>query len=176
MFETYFNKLEELDFVQLNTPVNYLKDTNGLISGFNKHGNLVCLCNAYGGYVAVEYNKLDQISSIYDDKGKSMSFEYEDDKLASITDCRGRKTTYKYNGKQLTTVWYADGSNISFTYSGEDISTVTDSNGNKSTITYANNKLSRIQTLSHMVKIAKDDVTRGASYTKKIADITFSYV
>ncbi len=175
MFETYFNKLEELDFVQLNTPVNYLKDTNGLISGFNKHGNLVCLCNAYGGYVAVEYNKLDQISSIYDDKGKSMSFEYEDDKLASITDCRGRKTTYKYNGKQLTTVWYADGSNISFTYSGEDISTVTDSNGNKSTITYANNKLSRIQTLSHMVKIAKDDVTRGASYTKKIADITFSY-
>ncbi len=175
MFETYFNKLEELDFVQLNTPVNYLKDTNGLISGFNKHGNLVCLCNAYGGYVAVEYNKLDQISSIYDDKGKSMSFEYEDDKLASITDCRGRKTNYVYNGKQLTTVRYADGSNISFTYSGEDISTVTDSNGNKSTITYANNKLSRIQTLSHMVKIAKDDVTRGASYTKKIADVTFGY-
>lgn len=175
MFETYFNKLEELDFVQLNTPVNYLKDANGLISGFNKNGNLVCLCNAYGGYVAVEYNKLDQISSIYDDKGKYMSFEYEDDKLASITDCRGRKTTYVYNEKKLTTVMFADGSSIRFTYSGEDISTVTDSNGNKSTITYANNKLSRIQTLSHMVKIAKDDVTRGASYTKKIADVTFGY-
>ncbi len=175
-FKKYFGKKAQLDYTLLHSPVNYLKDGNGLISGFNESGALVCIFDAYGNSVAVEYNNSSRIMGLHDSNGKAISFKYSGGKLACITDTRGRTVKYGYTGDKLTNVTFADGSAINFTYDGTKLDSVTSDKGVHGQIRFVNDKFTAVRVLSKPITIEKNMQSgEEGRYTKLISSATFVY-
>ncbi len=175
-FKKYFGKKAQLDYTLLHSPVNYLKDGNGLISGFNESGALVCIFDAYGNSVAVEYNNSSRIMGLHDSNGKAISFKYSGGKLACITDTRGRTVKYGYTGDKLTNVTFADGSAINFTYDGTKLDSVTSDKGVHGLMRFANDKVTNVSVWSKQLTIEKDMQSGEAGmYSKLISSATFVY-
>lgn len=144
MFVSYFIKKDELDLLLKQTPVNYVKDKNGIISGFNSDGNLVLLCDDYGNYVNIVYNVFDEISEIYDSKNTVLRFDYKDDLLQCITNGNGKTVRYGYDGNKLISATYADGSVLNFKYSNEKFGSVESSDGIQWKTSFEKSKFSRL--------------------------------
>ena len=177
VFKDYFNKEAQLELLYRQMPVNYLKCEDGIISGFNKFGDLVLEADAYGNYIAIERDKDGLITEVYDDKNTMLAFEYVNGKLASITDSLGRKISYTYSGDKLIKVAFTDGKTLEFAYdsSADRINSV--SSGDAVTEYLYDNaaRLSQIITRSKPVSIGKEAVYNGNDYTETISKYDFSY-
>ena len=176
VFKDYFNKEAQLEFLYRLMPVNYIKSEDGIISGFNKYGDLVLEVDAYGNYIAIDRDKDGLITEIYDNKNTVLTFEYANGKLASITDNYGRKVSYTYSGDMLINVVFADGSTVEFEYNygkiekvkyNEDVCAVYDYN--------STNKVVLIKILSNSVSIGKETIYSNDSYTETISEYNFVY-
>ncbi len=175
-FKKYFGKKAQLDYTLLHTPVNYLKDGNGLISGFSGAGDLVCIFDTYGNSVAVEYDKKARISGLHDSNGKAVSFKYSGGKLKSITDNRGRTVKYGYADGNLTSVLFTDGSTLNFAYDGEKFVSAISNDTVCGQIAYADGKVSAVKTLSKPVTIEKNMTENEESdYTEVLSSVTVEY-
>lgn len=144
-FLKYFRKKAELEQLVLQSPVNFLKDEKGVISGFNKQGNLVLICDSYGNYVNIIYDIHGRVSSIYDSNNKTMQFEYVNNLLQSITDGLGRTVKYQYDGEKLKYIIYPDGDKWELRYEGDNISLLKFCGYKYFKMTYENNKLSLLK-------------------------------
>lgn len=144
-FLKYFRKKAELEQLVLQSPVNFLKDEKGVISGFNKQGNLVLICDSYGNYVNIVYDNHGRISSVYDNNNKTMQFEYANNVLQSITDSLGRTVKYQYDGDNLFRITYPDGDKWELRYEGDNISLLKFCGYKYFKMTYENNKLSLLK-------------------------------
>ncbi len=144
-FLKYFRKKAELEQLVLQSPVNFLKDEKGVISGFNKQGNLVLICDSYGNYVNIVYDNHGRISSVYDNNNKTMQFEYVNNLLQSITDGLGRTVKYQYDGEKLKYIIYPDGDKWELRYEGDNISLLKFCGYKYFKMTYENNKLSLLK-------------------------------
>ncbi|MDE5721885.1 MAG: hypothetical protein K2I30_03995 [Clostridia bacterium] len=162
-FEKYFNKKAQLELLKKQTPVNYLKDENGHISGFNAQGNLVCIFDAYENYVAIDYDAKNRISALTDNAGKTVKFKYENDLLQSVTDNRGRTVSYAYDGAALKSVTFADGKTLSFKYKDNNFRTIQSSDGYEAKFNFIDGKLSSVTN------------TGATPKTGTISELTFTY-
>ncbi|MCM1546381.1 MAG: RHS repeat-associated core domain-containing protein [Clostridiales bacterium] len=160
----YFQKKAELETLLMNTPVNYLRDGDGIINGFNANGNLVCVIDGYGNYVTVEYGVNGQIAAIYDSNGSAAEFAYEDGLLKTITDKLGRKIWFSYSQGQLKTVSFADDSTISFSYGSYGITGISTSECRYANISYSGGKASTVTRGSSSPRNGTIDTT-NISYT-----------
>ena len=143
-FLKYFRKKAELEQLVLQTPVNFLKDENGVISGFNKQGNLVLICDSYGNYVNIVYDNHGRISSVYDNNNKTMQFEYANNVLQSITDSLGRTVKYQYDGDNLFRITYPDGETTTLEYILNNLTSIKNSDGKQFKMSYVDNKLTEL--------------------------------
>ena len=113
-FKNYFAKKAQFDYLLRNTPKNYLKDGSGLIKGFNAEGRIVCLINSYGEYFAVERDTEGYIKSIYNQKGKILSFDKEQSYITKITDISGKTVKFDFKNSLLEKIHFPDGKTVSF--------------------------------------------------------------
>ncbi len=143
-FLKYFRKKAELEQLVLQTPVNFLKDEKGVISGFNKQGNLVLICDSYGNYVNIVYDNHGRISSVYDNNNKTMQFEYVNNLLQSITDGLGRTVKYQYDGDNLFRITYPDGETTTLEYILNNLTSIKNSYGKQFKMSYVDNKLTEL--------------------------------
>ncbi|MDE6586410.1 MAG: hypothetical protein K2K80_07010, partial [Clostridia bacterium] len=171
-FKKYFGKKAELELLLKQIPVNYLRDENGVINGFNKNGDLVLMADSYGNYFSIEYNSKNLIVGIYDNNKKVVNFEYKNDLLQSVTDKRGRQVKYGYDSSdRLTTVTYPDGQTCAITYtSNHRIATLTDGYGNRSEFTYSGTKLSGLTAKNTLTNNTVSTLT--AEYTDNSVKLT----
>ncbi|MDE7083299.1 MAG: hypothetical protein K2O89_06340 [Clostridia bacterium] len=165
-FRQFFSKKAELDMLIKHTPVNFLRDQNGIISGFNSNGDLVYICDGYGNYAALQYDPDGKLSTVFDSAKAIVNFEYADNKLKSITDYRGRKVKFVYDQEKLnlTDIIYPDGSKIQFSYGQDGLHTVTYDDGKTAELLYKNGQL-------------QDLILSGVSdnQTKEIARYSFFF-
>lgn len=143
-FLKYFRKKAELEQLVLQSPVNFLKDEKGVISGFNKQGNLVLICDSYGNYVNIIYDIHGRVSSIYDSNNKTMQFEYVNNLLQSITDGLGRTVKYQYDGDNLFRITYPDGETTTLEYILNNLTSIKNSDGKQFKMSYVDNKLTEL--------------------------------
>ena len=143
-FLKYFRKKAELEQLVLQSPVNFLKDEKGVISGFNKQGNLVLICDSYGNYVNIVYDNHGRISSVYDNNNKTMQFEYVNNLLQSITDGLGRTVKYQYDGDNLFRITYPDGETTTLEYILNNLTSIKNSDGKQFKMSYVDNKLTEL--------------------------------
>lgn len=179
-FINYFTKKAELELLIKHTPVNYLKDENGVISGFNKNGDLVCMFDFYGNNVSLEYGADGKIYAVSDSDGKAIRFEYSGSWLSSIIDSRGRKTEFSYGNRNLYRLKYADGRTLTFRYSndgyGDYISYIETDDSLAYKFGYnEDNRLTSLTTSSHTVLITKElKITKGG-YEELLSQTNFTY-
>lgn len=163
-FKNYFEKEYEFNLLKKQTPVNYLKDQNGLISGFNEAGDFVCIFDSFGNYVDINYDISNHINELCDNKGNTVKFKYESSYLQSITDNRGRKFICSYNDKKaLQDVTFSDGNMLTFKYKDLNFRTIESSEGYVAKFNCSGNKISYITNTAAVPK------------TNNINEIYFTY-
>ncbi len=173
-FKNYLNKKARYETLMKHLPINYLKDDNGIINGFNGDGNLVCVFDKFGNSVTVEYDKKDRICALHDSNGIAINFKYNTTgKLNSICDNRGRMVEYEYSGALLRTVNFMDGRKITFKYAEPHALEEIETDRNlKTTFEYNSNlKIASITTFYYSLAddspFSKLDIT----YTKHTTNI-----
>ena len=173
-FNQYFIKKAEHDKIIRHTPVNYIQDTNGIISGFNNDGNLVAMYDAYGNYVMLEYDDNNIITSIYDSNNKAMDFVYDNGLLKSITDNLGRTVNYEYDekNKKLTQIVFADGSTLDFEYQSDRMRKIVSSDRFNCKINHANGKVDKIENTRNKVDYDKNLKPLTSTTTESEANIS----
>ncbi len=175
-FINYFAKKAELELLLKHTPVSYLKDGDGTVSGFNKDGNLVCMFDAYGNTISLEYDSANKIISVYDKEGKTLRFGYENGLLTSITDSLGRKTEYAYSGLNLQSVKFADGGFLNLKYQSNQIRSIETEDGLQYKFSFdADSRITEINTNSKPITISRNVITEKDSFNKTLAKTTFIY-
>ncbi len=175
-FINYFAKKAELDLLLKHTPVSYLKYGDGTVSGFNKDGNLVCMFDAYGNTISLEYDSANKIISVYDNEGKTLRFGYENGLLTSITDSLGRKTEYAYSGLNLQSVKFADGGFLNLKYQSNQIRSIETEDGLQYKFSFdADSRITEINTNSKPITISRNVITEKDSFNKTLAKTTFIY-
>lgn len=176
-FINYFAKKAELELLIKHTPVNYLKDENGVISGFNKNGDLVCMFDFYGNNVSLEYGADGKIYAVSDSDGKAIRFEYSGSWLSSIIDSRGRKTEFVYRNNDLDKLKYADGRTLTFWYSFRgNISYIETDDSLAYMFGYnEDNRLMYLVTSSHTVLITKELYIIKDGYEELLSQTNFTY-
>ncbi len=145
-FKKYIVKKAELDQILKQVSVNYLKDKNGVINGFNRTGALVLVADAYGNYLNFHYDEENLLTEISDNNNRLIKFEYKNGLLADITDFYGRQVKYSYDAlKRLTKITYPDKKTCDVTYNANDtIAAVIAANGEHCAFTYNGIKLSNL--------------------------------
>ena len=171
----YWSKKAELEQMIRQTPVNFIKDRNGIINGFNAGGNLVCMYDSYENYVMIEYNSHNQICGIYDSNKKSMEFEYENNLLHRITDNRGRRVNYIYDSNKLTSVVLYDESVLGFAYEDGKIKNIISSKETKTELIYDSAKLTEVKICSNDVTIGKEIILNSDTYSETLSSIAIEY-
>ncbi len=175
-FINYFTKKAELELLLKHTPVSYLKDGDGTVSGFNKDGNLVCMFDAHGNTISLEYDSANKIISVYDNEGKTLRFGYENGLLTSITDSLGRKTEYAYSGLNLQSVKFADGGFLNLKYQSNQIRSIETEDGLQYKFSFdADSRITEINTNSKPITISRNVITEKDSFNKTLAKTTFIY-
>ena len=173
-FRTYLSKLNELKRLNRQIPVTFIKDNNGITSGFNSDGKLVAMYDGYENNIVFEYSDDGLLTSVYDSDGKELSMQYDASKrLVSISDGRGRRTEYAYSSNNISTVTFSDGSTLSFTYSNSSIYRITSSFKQQSTLNYTSGKLTNVVTDAQYTSFDKDSTTLGTKVISKV-DVTYS--
>ncbi|MDE7306395.1 MAG: hypothetical protein K2N33_03305, partial [Clostridia bacterium] len=172
LFSDYLKKQAEYDRLLRQTPVNFLQDSNGIYSGFNKEGNLVSVFDAYGNYVSVEYDPFNRIAGVCDNKNKTIAFNYNSDGLlASITDNRGRTVKYNYDQTKLSSIIYADGSSLKFKYSSNRIASI-DSDDTQWKMSYMDGKFTRLL-VKNLSPVSKTISDTNVTYADKQTTIRY---
>ena len=175
-FIKYFSKKAQLDLLLKQIPLNYLKNPDGLINGFNKFGDLVLLCDSYGNYVNFTYNSDNQIDSIFDSRNKKMLFVYSENCLQSITDSRGRTVKYFYNEDKLIKVSFADDSWLEFEYQSGNIRSVISSDDIQAKLSFYDNKrLKALNINSKPISIGTNLIIEKDSFSKSLSTVNIEY-
>lgn len=180
-FNKYFTKEKELELYLLQSPINFVKDPNGIMSGFNRNGDLVCVYDSNSNAVMIEYDRDGNIQSIYDSNQKSMNFSYENNLLQSITDNKGRTVKYSYNGEKLIGVTFADGETLNFKYASNCVRTIETSEDVRIKFTVDEYKrLKEINAESAVISISKNPSIKlnsqgEKSYINKVKNILVTY-
>ncbi len=143
-FITYFRKEAERDILLKQIPVNYLRDENGVISGFNADGNLVMISDAFENYVAITYNAKNLITSIQDENNKVMNFKYADGYLQSITDNCGRTVRFEYTDNKLNKAIIAEDNYLQFKYGSNRVTSVYYNTEKQLKMSYTDGKLTTL--------------------------------
>ena len=176
MFKNYFAKEAQLQLMRLLAPVNYIKDENGIISGFNENGDFVAAFDSYGNYVAVGYDSSGRISEIYDSKNTVLQFKYSNNRLQRLTDGFGRSVKYTYTGDNLTSVTFADGRTLSFAYEYEQLQSVRSTESERTDYSYdISRRVSEIKNLSKPVTVGQTITGTGSDHTKLLSQVRFAY-
>ncbi len=170
----YRSKKAQLDALLLQLPVNYLQDENGIISGFNGEGNLVCVFDRFGNSVAVEYDKKNYIRALHDNNGKVINFNIDYwGAIQSICDNRGREVKFYYNNS-LVKVKTADGTELEFTYDYPFLKEVTVNQIRSYKYNYQLRKLVKITDVSKVSEIKKD-MDDGTAENNLISEMEIAY-
>ncbi len=172
VFNKYVSKKAELELMLNQTPVNFIRDNSGIISGFNAKGNFVLMFDAYNNYVNIEYDIEDRIKSIYDSNGKTMDFAYDSNLLKSITDSCGRTVKYAYGNGNLTTVTFADGSTVKFDTDASNITAVERCGNTRTEIEYNHkNCVTNVKVLSAPITISKNTEKVSDGFTQTLSSV-----
>ena len=175
-FIAYFRQKAQLELLKRQMPVNYIQDSNGIISGFNRDGNLVMLFDAYGNDITILYNADNLITGIYSGDVQKFSFVYVDGMLQSITDSRGRTVNYSYEEERLRAVTFADGRTLKFEYYSNLIEYITSDSGLQTHISYdLLRRISAIKNESIPLTISKADNVSSQDYSELISEYKISY-
>ena len=172
VFNKYVSKKAELELMLNQTPVNFIRDNSGIISGFNAEGNFVLMFDAYNNYVNIEYDIEDRIKSIYDSNGKTMDFAYDSNLLKSITDSCGKTVKYAYGNGNLTTVTFADGSTVKFDTDASNITAVERCGNTRTEIEYNHkNCVTNVKVLSAPITISKNTEKVSDGFTQTLSSV-----
>ncbi len=174
VFDKYVAKKEQLKLLLQQTPVNFIIDKNGIISGFNAEGYFVCIFDAYNNYVAIERNAENLVTGVYDSKKKVLQFSYDGDLLNSITDERGRRVKYGYENKNISNVEFADGSTVDFGYEYSNITSVERCKNICAKIKYGGWTAEEVKILSVPLTIGKNTVKQSSDYTETLFTVSIS--
>ena len=175
-FIVYFRQKAQLELLERQMPVNYIQDSNGVISGFNREGNLVMLFDAYGNDVTIAYNADNLITGIYSGDVQKFSFVYADGILQSITDSRGRTVKYSYDAERLSSVTFADGRTLKFEYYSNLVENITSGSGLQTHISYdLMRRISAIKNGAMPLTISKVDNVLSQDYSELISEYKISY-
>ena len=175
-FIVYFRQKAQLELLDRQMPVNYIQDSNGVISGFSKDGKLVMLFDAYGNDVTILYNADNLITGIYSGNVQKFSFVYAGGILQSITDSRGRTVKYSYDAERLSSVTFADGRTLKFDYYSDLIEYITSDNIERTYLLYENQRrMISIKNESIPSIISKAESVSSQDYTELISEYKISY-
>ncbi len=108
---------------------------------YNQRGNLVSITDSNQNTLSIQYvDNTEVIDSIQTTGGKTLKFEYCDNKICSITDHIGRTMHYCYDGELLTKVEDRNHGITTYTYNENGyMDSITDANGK----TYVENKFDK---------------------------------
>ena len=175
-FIVYFRQKAQLELLDRQMPVNYIQDSNGVISGFSKDGKLVMLFDAYGNDVTIAYNADNLITGIYSGNVQKFSFVYADGILQSITDSRGRTVKYSYDAERLSSVTFTDGRTLKFEYYSNLVENITSGSGLQTHISYdLMRRISAIKNGAMPLTISKVDNVLSQDYSELISEYKISY-
>ena len=170
-------KQDELARLKAQTPVCFIKDESGEISGFNREGNLVFICDEQGNYASITYDEDKLIKEITGENGVIAKFEYANKLLTSITDAFGGQVIYTYNIDRLTSLTYADGFKHTFTYSNSNGLAEVCTNGGLQA-KYSLNDFKRVTKITVRAKdsnITDAPLDSTLSYSKMLSELSISY-
>ena len=174
--KNYFIKEAELELLRKQIPVNYVKNGNGMINGFNKVGNLVFLSDSYGNCVSINYDEKNNISEITDSKNTTLKFRYEDELLISITNGQGAMVKYQYTEKELSQVTFEDKKSLQFKYFYSQPSEIIASECERTKYKYDDiGRIKLILSTSKYNEISKEDITKDDEYKHQLSKYVFSY-
>ncbi len=170
-------KQDEIKRVKAQTPVCFIKDESGEISGFNREGNLVFICDEQGNYASVTYDADNRIKEITGENGVIAKFEYAKKLLSSITDAFGRQVRYTYNVERLTSLTYADGFKHTFAYSNSNGLTEVCTNGGLQAKYSVNDfkRVTKITVRAQDTNITDAPLDSTLSYSKMLSELSISY-
>lgn len=171
-FVNYLKKKRELEAYTRQLPENYLREKDGIISGYNSEGKLVCIFDGYGNVASLEYDSDGLLTGIYEGENKVAEFTYVNGLLRAVTDSRGRKVQYGYDSaERLTSVTYPDGQKAVLTYtSANRIATLTTDDGVTHNFTYSGTKLSRYTAMKSIQTISNVNISFNANNSVTLTD------
>ena len=176
IFKNYFAKEDQLLLIRKQIPINYIKDDNGNINGFNEYGNLILLSDSYGNYISINYDNNNNISEINDNKNCLLKFKYDNNLLQSITDNNGRIVKYKYDNDLLIGVFFQDESTLSFKYINNQIKNIINSDYQSTNYEYDEiNRIINIKTSSNCNYLNKDMSSLNDDYIYLLSEYNFNY-
>ena len=176
IFKNYFAKEDQLSLINKQIPINYIKDDNGNINGFNEYGNLILLSDSYGNYISINYDNNNNISEINDNKNCLLKFKYDNNLLQSITDNNGRIVKYKYDNDLLINVIFQDETTLSFKYINNQIKNIITSDYQSTNYKYDEiNRIINIKTSSNCNYLNKDTSSLNDDYIYLLSEYNFSY-
>jgi RHS repeat-associated protein len=104
---------------------------------FNSSGYQTATIDLNSLHVTFAYNGSNQLTTVQDPYGNSVTLTYSSGKLSTIQDPAGRLATFTFSGNNLQAVKQADGSLVTFSYDGSGRMTqVKDQRANTVTIAY----------------------------------------
>ncbi|MGM9969439.1 MAG: hypothetical protein ACI35S_03480, partial [Anaeroplasma sp.] len=105
----YSKEYEKKELIKL-IPKMYLSSSDGLIYGFNESGNLCIMFDSFEHQIAIQYNDLNRIKNVIDEKGNSINFIYNDsNNLIKIYESQGNYISYEYDENEfLVKIIYSD--------------------------------------------------------------------
>ncbi len=174
---TLIIKQDELARLKAQTPVCFIKDESGEISGFNREGNLVFICDEQGNYASITYDGDNRIKEIAGENGVIAKFDYARNLLTSVTDAFGRQIKYGYNLNKLIKATYADGSYHTFAYSNSNGITEVCTNGGLQA-KYSLNDFKRVTKITVRAKdsnITDAPLDSTLSYSKMLSELSITY-
>ena len=168
---------DEIKRVKAQTPVCFIKDESGEISGFNREGNLVFICDEQGNYASITYDGDNRIKEIAGENGVIAKFEYARNLLTSVTDAFGRQIKYGYNLNKLIKATYADGSYHTFAYSNSNGITEVCTNGGLQAKYSVNDfkRVTKITVRAQDTNITDAPLDSTLSYSKMLSELSISY-
>lgn len=167
---------------QLQVPVHYLYNENGVIYGFGKtetkventdienietttektNSNiyrLVVIMDSYENAISINYESSDtfKIKSITNSANKTITFNYENENLISIIDSREREIKLEYDDVNIIKITRPNGETSRYFYENDKLVAAINSAGFGAKITYDGELVSRVDSLSILDYIKNDD-------------------
>ena len=159
--ENIENLVKQKNYYQKQTPIHYIKDSEGTIMGFAKTDvcnvyRLITISDSYENtlYLHYENNKLTSIIS----NEQEIKFEYKNNSLISIKDEFNKIIKFNYDeNNNLESITYPNGRYSYYCYNKNRLEKVKDSKNFGFKLEYLNNQVTKISTLINDKTCDKED-------------------
>ncbi len=169
------SKEKELNKLNIIIPINFIRDQEEKIMGFNKLGMLVYFADKFENRLILEYRDTKLIRIIDQDETVTY-FDYEKNYLSKIINSENESIIFKYNNlDQLAKIVYYDNEQSLFKYDEYD-NLIEIMNPSESGIKYEylDSQIINIKNFTNIEKISNDNITY-LPLPKVNDEITISY-